>query len=343
VAAVGATLSGAGSITLSDNAANTIEGATSASKLTVDTTLEGAGHLGAGQMMLVNQSGGVIESVGANALTIDTGANAITNAGTIEAVGAGGVTINSAVDNTGVLAATDSNMTVNGAVTGAGKAQIGSGVLFFASGFVENATFLSGATGTLELSDSQAYTGTITGFSLTGANALDLNDISYGIFTTWSYSGTAAGGTLTVTDGTHTANIKLTGDYLDSTFLLNPDGHFGLLVTDPAAPRPAGASQPPGLAPMGSAQTDVRDPPAVLTGGRGLAESLRSGGTDIGALVPASALMPPPAPADLFGDAHRLVAAMGAFCPSEGVSFGGINWTPPLAGPALLASPAYAH
>ena len=44
-----------------------------------------------------------------------------------------------------------------------------------------------------------------------------------------------AGGTysLTVTDGTHTANIALLGNYLASTFVASSDGHGGTLVVDP--------------------------------------------------------------------------------------------------------------
>jgi hypothetical protein len=42
-------------------------------------------------------------------------------------------------------------------------------------------------------------------------------------------------GTLTVTDGSHTANIALLGNYLASTFVASSDGHGGTNVVDPAA------------------------------------------------------------------------------------------------------------
>ena len=48
-----------------------------------------------------------------------------------------------------------------------------------------------------------------------------------------TYSGTTSSGTLTVTDGTHTAHIKLTGDYTASTFVAAGDGHGGTLIHDP--------------------------------------------------------------------------------------------------------------
>ena len=36
-----------------------------------------------------------------------------------------------------------------------------------------------------------------------------------------------------MTDGTHTANIALLGNYLASTFTTSPDGHGGTNVVDP--------------------------------------------------------------------------------------------------------------
>jgi hypothetical protein len=125
---------------------------------------------------------------------------------------------------------------LDGAVSGAGKAQINGGTLYAASSFTQNVTF-SGTSGELELAHSQAYAGTITGFSLTGTTSLDLRDIVYDAATTTAtYSGTTASGTLTVTDGTHTATIKLIGDYTASAFNVASDGHGGTTVTDPPAP-----------------------------------------------------------------------------------------------------------
>jgi hypothetical protein len=41
---------------------------------------------------------------------------------------------------------------------------------------------------------------------------------------------------LTVTDGTHTAKINLTGNYLASVWDLTADSSGGTVVTDPTAP-----------------------------------------------------------------------------------------------------------
>jgi hypothetical protein len=93
-----------------------------------------------------------------------------------------------------------------------------------------NVTFSSG-TGELKLDSSVAFTGRISG--LTGADALDLSDISYGGNTRASFSGNSRGGTLTVTDGSNTAKIALLGNYLNSGWTLSNDGNGGTVVVDP--------------------------------------------------------------------------------------------------------------
>jgi hypothetical protein len=45
-------------------------------------------------------------------------------------------------------------------------------------------------------------------------------------------------GTLTISDGTHAANILLLGQYMASQFHITNDGSGGTLVTDPPATTP---------------------------------------------------------------------------------------------------------
>jgi hypothetical protein len=94
----------------------------------------------------------------------------------------------------------------------------------------QSVTF-EGTTGTLKLDDSLAFTGQVSG--LTGSDALDLADVSYGANTTATFLGNTSGGTLTVTDGTDTANIALVGNYLSSNWDLSSDGNGGTIVVDP--------------------------------------------------------------------------------------------------------------
>ena len=64
---------------------------------------------------------------------------------------------------------------------------------------------------------------------------LDLVDIGFVNANEATFSGTATGGTLSVTDGTHIAKIALLGNYLASTFVAQSDGHGGTIVFDPPA------------------------------------------------------------------------------------------------------------
>ena len=80
----------------------------------------------------------------------------------------------------------------------------------------------AGTTGTLKLEDPLAFTGLISGLS--GADAIDLSGFAYGANVTATYLGNATGGTLTVTEGTKTARVALSGNYLSSSWTLSSDG-----------------------------------------------------------------------------------------------------------------------
>ncbi|HZK99245.1 MAG TPA: hypothetical protein VFC47_05050, partial [Caulobacteraceae bacterium] len=239
VGAAGATLSGGGQVTLTDNSANIIDGAAAGDTLTnVDNTISGAGDIGDGQMNLINQAAGVIDATGTNALILDTGAATVTNIGLIETANTGGLTIDSAINNTGVIMADIGALTVKGAVSGSGSAVVDNAKLDFASTFNENVTF-TGPGGALELAQSTAYAGTITGFTNNFDSSLALDDIAFtsGVTkATYIDNGMATGGVLTVTDGTHTARITLVGNYAADIFTVGADGTGGTTVM--AGPRP---------------------------------------------------------------------------------------------------------
>jgi hypothetical protein len=123
----------------------------------------------------------------------------------------------------------------------------GAGTLILKGAFNQNVTFASGSTGVVELEDAKGYTtGAITGFSKTGANALDLLDIAFvSGATTATYSGTTTSGVLTVKEGTNVAKITLDGDYLGSSFTVSAGSAGGTKVVDPA--NAAVAATPPTL------------------------------------------------------------------------------------------------
>jgi hypothetical protein len=223
---------GGGTVQLSNLATNVIVGAATTSLLENSDRIEGAGQLGDGQLILTNEAAGTILANGTVALVINTGAERFVNGGLVEAAGAGGLTIDGAVTNAGVLETHGGTLTVKGAVSGAGKVTIEGGEASFAGAVSQNVAFVT--TGELALAHSQTYAATISGFSKTGATSLDLEDISF-TGAKASYSGTSASGVLTVTDGTHTARIKLAGNYTASAWTLSSDGHGGVIVVDPPA------------------------------------------------------------------------------------------------------------
>ncbi|WP_370209305.1 Ig-like domain-containing protein [Bradyrhizobium ottawaense] len=227
----GITLQGGGHVDLSDSGQNVITGTVSDVTLTnVDNTISGAGHLGDGAMVLVNE--GTIIATGTNALNIDTGSNAVTNTGTLEATGTGGLEVHSDIINTGVLWANGGNVKIDGNVSGSGTAQIsGSAALEFGAASSANVALDAQATGTIVLHDSFDFSGVVSGFD--GNDHLDLLDVAFGADTTASYVANQAGtgGTLSVTDGVHTANITLLGQYDPAGFQSDTDKTTGTLIS----------------------------------------------------------------------------------------------------------------
>ncbi len=109
----------------------------------------------------------------------------------------------------------------------AGNATVSNGAQFeLAPGTSENVTF-AGSTGMLKLNDSQHFDGQISGFG--GQDTLDLADIAFSSQLTLGYGANNdnSGGTLTVNDGTHLANLALLGSYMASSFVASSDGYGG--------------------------------------------------------------------------------------------------------------------
>jgi hypothetical protein len=145
------------------------------------------------------------------------------------------------------------NMSVNGAAgtiitdplvtmqrPGNAPASVGSGaILEINTPDSGNVTF-TGSTGKLVLDQPDTFVGTVEGFGV--QDGIDLSQIAFGANTTLGYAENAShtGGTLTVTDGTHTAAVL--GNYMASTLVTGADGHGGTLVTESPLP-----GQPPPL------------------------------------------------------------------------------------------------
>jgi hypothetical protein len=91
------------------------------------------------------------------------------------------------------------------------------------------------------LGASESFGGLVAGFH--SGDLLDLRDVAFGSGTHVSFAeaGGNLSGTLTVTDGVHTANIELLGQYAAGQFTAAADGNGGTLISDP----PAGAAAHP--------------------------------------------------------------------------------------------------
>ncbi|WP_083714930.1 beta strand repeat-containing protein [Bradyrhizobium brasilense] len=227
----GLTLNGGGHVTLSDDDHNIVAGTASNVTLdNVDNVISGAGQIGQGSLTLSNE--GIIDATGTHALVIDTGANVIANAGTLEATGAGGLVLASAVANSGLIWANGSTVTAEGEVTGSGNALIsGAGTIEFGSASAAGVTFDATAAGHLILDDAFHFSGTVTG--LDGNDDIDIKGISFGAGATLSFTENQAGtgGALTVSDGAHTANIVLLGQYDPNGFAEKADATNGTMIT----------------------------------------------------------------------------------------------------------------
>jgi hypothetical protein len=101
-----------------------------------------------------------------------------------------------------------------------------------------------GATGTLKIDSASSFSGKIGG-QLAIGDVIDLANITAGANATIRYTGSNSPGTLTVSDGTHTASFALLGNYSLGNFTASSDGHGGTSVVDPPLPSSQTGGSPP--------------------------------------------------------------------------------------------------
>jgi len=151
---------------------------------------------------------------------------AVLSAGAL-VVSSGGVAIGTTIGSGG-REYVSSGGSVSGATLSGGILQIQAG----GTAGTSQINFTTGG-GTLQLSDSVHFSGTISGFGVPGG--IDLRDIAFGSNTTLGFTeaGDNLSGTLTVSDGTNTASLTLLGQYVAGNFTKQSDGNGGTLITDP--------------------------------------------------------------------------------------------------------------
>jgi autotransporter passenger strand-loop-strand repeat protein len=122
---------------------------------------------------------------------------------------------------------------------GNAPALIGDGTIFEINTPDSGNVSFTGSTGKLVLDQQATFTGTVKGFG--AQNGIDLSQITFGANTTLGYSENRGdtGGTLTVSDGAHTASVTLVGNYIAASFVTVGDQHGGTLVSNALETQPA--------------------------------------------------------------------------------------------------------
>jgi len=159
------TLSGTGTLTLSNNANNYIFGAASTDTLTNHETIQGAGHIGNGQLTLVNS--GTINANQSAGMTIQANGG-VTNTGTIKATGGTLAFVSSTVTNTGGTISDSANTLqfTNSTVNGGNVTLTGASLLQLTNSTIHGGTLTNAAAGTIEVISNSTLGGTINNSGL---------------------------------------------------------------------------------------------------------------------------------------------------------------------------------
>jgi hypothetical protein len=159
------TLTGAGSIVLSDNASNLVYASTTGYALNnVNETISGAGALGNGSLALVNGAAGVIDATGSASLVVNTGTSTTTNSGLMESTASGGLVLQSVVSNTGTgaIAAAGGDVYLQSAdIQGGTLSTSGGGAFIVGYGqpaTLDGSTSAVNSTGIFDINDNASLT-----------------------------------------------------------------------------------------------------------------------------------------------------------------------------------------
>jgi hypothetical protein len=174
----------------------------------------------AGGVISVGNTGVINATAGSNAIS---GATLTINIGGILETTGGTLTIDAAstVYNYGTLEVNGGNLIVNANVSGGGSATISGGGMLDLGGADAQTVKFNGA-GTLQLDNSQSYTGTISSFG--AGDVVDLQDITFtGTETAIWTQNSISGGTLRISNGAQTLDLNLAGTYTQDNFALERD------------------------------------------------------------------------------------------------------------------------
>jgi fibronectin-binding autotransporter adhesin len=167
-----------------------------------------------------------------NDVTVSGGAVTVEAGATVKTTG-NVILTGTAVTNDGTIEIASGSVKLTGDIgSGAGHAgsvQIDADALFELDGSGTQNVVFHGAGAELQI-DGASFGGKIV--NLAATNEIDLQGIGYGPNTTGTYVCNADGlGVLTITDGTHSIEMTLVGNYTDGHFAGASDGNGGTLIT----------------------------------------------------------------------------------------------------------------
>ena len=180
----------------------------------------------------------VIETVGGSANELDGGT--ISSGSTVEINVGTTLTLTGTVINSGALLVNGGTLDVDGILTGGTVNIGGAGKTEITQASSENVAFLANSIGQLLLDQPTSYTGQISGFGANTSQSIDLSNLDFAAGVQVSYAannGANTSGVLTVTDGTNTDQLNLTGTYTLANFDVASDGNGGTLLSDPKVVR----------------------------------------------------------------------------------------------------------
>jgi hypothetical protein len=216
----------------------TVEGALTNSGL-VNIGMAGAGtSTGAGTLSIA----GALTNTGKLNIFGNYGsvtAKSFVNSGTVNltanGTASGALNVSGTLTNNGSISIVGDTEELTGAVDGAGGFSLSTeqgeatANLVFDSSVSAGQIISETGADALTLEQAQSFAGTISGFG-SGDTIDAANFLLSGTTHNFAENSGGTGGTLTLQDGSLTANIRMTGDYSNSNFTLAPDSGTGTLV-----------------------------------------------------------------------------------------------------------------
>ena len=181
-----------------------------------------------------DETGGSLTLTGA--LTIDAGSFSLIGGSLSTAsiyVGSSGYfiaegAVSAPIDNNGGIVQADGNLSLSGAVTGAGTFEVNGHTLDFGNSVAGGTVDFGASAGTLQLDQPASFGASISNFG--AGDTVDLTSIGYSptAYAVWTQTSTTNGGSGTLAiynaSGTPEASLNLNGIYTQNEFALASDG-----------------------------------------------------------------------------------------------------------------------